>query len=307
MMGKRTTTSLVRASVLAAAISAALLSCATIVEKTSGIAVASGLMTPEQAASSAKLAKAVDRTFEDITPEQEYYIGRSVGAQVLSTARPYNNAAASRYINLLGQSLALFSTRPETFGGYHFLVLDSDAINAFAAPGGLVFMTRGMLRLCSTEHEVAAVLAHEIAHVQHQHGLKAIKADRLTAVFEVIGTEAAKNLSPGRLKEVTAEFANSVTDVTGSLINSGYSQGTEFEADKGAVVILQNAGYNPAALVSMLAAMKTRLKPGAPDFAKTHPDPEVRIERIRRQIGTLAPVVESPQSRERRTRALSGI
>jgi len=207
----------------------------------------------------------------------------------------------------LGQSLALFSTRPETFGGYHFLVLDSDAINAFAAPGGLVFMTRGMLRLCSTEHEVAAVLAHEIAHVQHQHGLKAIKADRLTAVFEVIGTEAAKNLSPGRLKEVTAEFANSVTDVTGSLINSGYSQGTEFEADKGAVVILQNAGYNPAALVSMLAAMKTRLKPGAPDFAKTHPDPEVRIERIRRQIGTLAPVVESPQSRERRTRALSGI
>ncbi|NLJ46741.1 MAG: M48 family metalloprotease [Treponema sp.] len=306
-MRNRTYGSCLRTLALAAAASTALASCASIVEKTSGFAVASGLMTQDQAASSAKLAQAVDKTFEDITPEQEYYIGRSVGAQVLSTSRPYSNAAASRYVNLLGQSLALFSTRPETFGGYHFQVLDSDAINAFAAPGGHIFVTRGMLRLCSTEHELAAVLAHEIAHVQFQHGLKAIKASRLSSVFTIIGTEAAKNLSPGKLQEVTAQFADSITDITSSLINSGYSQATEFEADKGAVAILQNAGYNPAALVSMLAAMKTRLKPGAPDFAKTHPEPETRIDRIRRQLGTLAPVVESPQSRERRTRALAGV
>ncbi len=306
-MRNRTYGSRLRTLALAAAASTVLASCASIVEKTSGFAVASGLMTQEQAASSAKLAQAVDKTFEDITPEQEYYIGRSVGAQVLSTSRPYSNAAASRYVNLLGQSLALFSTRPETFGGYHFQVLDSDAINAFAAPGGHIFVTRGMLRLCSTEHELAAVLAHEIAHVQFQHGLKAIKASRLSSVFTIIGTEAAKNLSPGKLQEVTAQFADSITDITSSLINSGYSQATEFEADKGAVAILQNAGYNPAALVSMLAAMKTRLKPGAPDFAKTHPDPETRIDRVRRQLGTLAPVVESPQSRERRTRALAGV
>jgi predicted Zn-dependent protease len=306
-MRNGTNGSRLRTLALAASVSAALVSCASIVEKTSGFAVASGLMTQEQAASSAKLAQAVDKTFEDITPEQEYFIGRSVGAQVLTTARPYNNAVASRYVNQLGQALALFSTRPETFGGYHFQVLDSDSINAFAAPGGLIFVTRGMLRLCSTEHEIAAVLAHEIAHVQHQHGLKAIKASRLSSVFTIIGTEAAKNLSPGKLQEVTAQFADSITDITSSLINSGYSQATEFEADKSAVAILQNAGYNPAALVSMLAAMKTRLKPGAPDFAKTHPDPETRIDRVRRQLGTLSPVVESPQSRDRRTRALAGV
>lgn len=296
-----------RAIVPAVLVSISMISCVSIAEAGSGIAAATGVITTEQASSITKVAGAVEKTFEDITPEQEYYIGRSVGAQVLTTARPYDNAAASRYLNLLGQSLALFSTRPETFGGYHFLVLDSDSINAFAAPGGLVFVTRGMLRLCSTEHEVAAVLAHEIAHVQYQHGLKAIKTDRLTSALATIGTEAAKTLGPAELKEVTAQFEGSISDITRTLVNSGYSRETEYEADKGALAILQNAGYNPAALVSMLAAMKTRLKPGAPDFAKTHPDPELRIDRIRRQLGTLAPVVESPQARDRRTRALAGI
>lgn len=292
---------------LCAVCAASVLSCVSIAEAGSGIAAASGVITTDQAASITKVAGAVEKTFEDITPEQEYYIGRSVGAQILTGARPYDNAAASRYVNLLGQSLALFSTRPETFGGYHFMILDDLSINAFAAPGGLVFVTRGMLRLCSTEHEVAAVLAHEIAHVQHQHGLKAIKTDRLTSALATIGTEAAKTLGPAELKEVTAQFEGSISDITRTLVNSGYSRDTEYEADKGALAILRNAGYNPAALVSLLAAMKTRLKPGAADFAKTHPDPQLRIDRIRRQLGTLQPVVETPQSRERRTRALAGI
>ncbi len=296
-----------RALALSAAFAASVLSCVSIAEAGSGIAAASGVITTDQAASITKVAGAVEKTFEDITPEQEYYIGRSVGAQVLTTARPYDNAAASRYVNLLGQSLALFSTRPETFGGYHFLVLESDAINAFAAPGGLVFVTRGMLRLCSTEHEVAAVLAHEIAHVQFQHGLKAIKTDRLTSALATIGTEAAKTLGPAELKEVTAQFEGSISDITRTLVNSGYSRDTEYEADKGALAILRSAGYNPAALLSMLTVMKTRLKPGAPDFAKTHPDPQLRIDRIQRQLGTLTPVVENPQAKARRTRALAGI
>lgn len=296
-----------KGTVLAAVLSVSILSCVSLAEAGSGIAAATGVITTEQAASITKVAGAVEKTFEDITPEQEYYIGRSVGAQVLTTARPYINAAASKYVNLLGQSLSLFSTRPETFGGYHVLILDSDSINAFAAPGGLIFVTRGMLRLCSTEHEIAAVLAHEIAHVQYQHGLKAIKTDRLTSALATIGTEAAKTLGPAELKEVTAQFEGSISDITRTLVNSGYSRDTEYEADKGALAILQNAGYNPSALVSMLAAMKTRLKPGAPDFAKTHPDPDLRIERVRRQLGTLQPVVESPQVRERRLRALSGI
>ncbi len=76
---------------------------------------------------------------------------------------------------MLGQSLVIFSDRPETFGGYHFLLLDSNEINAFAAPGGLILVTRGMLQCCANEDELAAVLAHEIAHVEKKHGLTAIK------------------------------------------------------------------------------------------------------------------------------------
>ena len=292
---------------LLSAVLAVSLSCSTIAQVGSSIAASAGVITEEQAGSINKVAVAVEKTFEDITPEQEYYIGRSVGANVLSVARPYNNAAATRYVNLLGQTLALFSTKPETFGGYHFMILDSDAINAFAAPGGLVFVTRGMLRLCANEHELAAVLAHEIAHVQYQHGLKAIKTDRLTSALAVIGTEAAKTLGPAELKDLTTQFEGSITDITKTMINSGYSRDTEVEADKGAVAILRRSGYNPSALVSMLGNMRARLKPGALDFAKTHPDPEYRIGLIRKLVGTPVPVVEKPASRERRLRALSGI
>jgi beta-barrel assembly-enhancing protease len=80
---------------------------------------------------------------------------------------------------------------PETFGGYHFLILDSDEINAFAAPGGLIFVTRGMLRCCDSEDAVAAVLAHEVGHVQHQHGIQTIRKPALTSAFTILAAEGA--------------------------------------------------------------------------------------------------------------------
>jgi len=281
-------------------------SCTSIAEAGSKMASEAGLINKSQVESIKKGAAAVDKTFEDITPEQEYYIGRAVGATILSGTKPWKNAAASRYLNLLGQTLAAFSEKPETFGGYHFLILDSADINAFAAPGGLIFVSRGMLRLCDTEAELAAVLAHEIAHVQFGHGLKAIKADRLTSAFGIIGSEAAKQLTDSQLKEVTGAFTGSVTDVTKTMVNSGYSQVTEFDADKGAVNIMLRAGYAPAGLVSMLERMKTHLKPGAADFAKTHPDPDDRIARIKKMKGTESPGTESPAAKARRVKAMTG-
>ncbi len=116
----------------------------------------------------------VTNSFKDITPEQEYYIGRTVGAMILQKYAPYNNTTANQYINVMGPMLAQASDRPETYGGYHFLIQDSDEVNALAAPGGFIFLTRGMLRCCPQEDAVAAVLAHEIGHVQSKHGLRAI-------------------------------------------------------------------------------------------------------------------------------------
>jgi len=241
-------------------------------------------------------AQAVAKSAEDITPEQEYYLGRAVAAKLLSGRKSYENQAAAKYINLLGRALSNCCERPETFGGYHFLILDSDEINAFAAPGGLILVTRGLLRCASSEEAVAAILAHEIGHVARQHGLKAIKKDRLTKAVIGVGTAAAQVLGPEELKEQTATFKDSVGDITSTLVNSGYSRDLELEADKAALENLRALGYDPAALADMLRVMQKKLKPGGLDFAKTHPDPKVRISAIEKQLKGKAPPQAKPEA-----------
>jgi beta-barrel assembly-enhancing protease len=286
---------------------ASLTACASMAQLGTSIAASTGAINAQQAASINRSAAAVEKSFEDITPEQEYYIGRAVGANVLRDYKPYDKEAAAKYLNFMLKALSQVSNRPETFGGYHVLILDSDQINAFAAPGGFIFVTRGMLRCCATESALAAVLAHEVAHVQFEHGLKAIKKDRLTSALTILGTETAKTLGAQELKDLTTAFEGSITDVTRTMVNSGYSRESEEEADGGAVDILTKAGYNPAGLVDMLQEMKKRLKPGGPDFAKTHPDPDYRIGVVRKKIGTVSPLKETDAMPKRFRAALDGI
>ena len=192
------------------------------------VAAATGAITPEQAESTKRVSTAVTKTFQDITPEQEYYIGRTVAATVLTQHKPLSAEKLNAYLNQVGQSLAQFSERPETFGGYHFLALDSAEINAFAAPGGLILVTRGLLDCCQTEDELAAVLAHEIGHVEKQHGLRAIRTGRLNSALTILAVEAGKNLAGEQLAEVTKAFDESINDITTTLMNSGYSRKLEY-------------------------------------------------------------------------------
>jgi len=256
-------------------------------------------MTEEQAESLGRASKAVAKTFVDITPEQEYYIGRAVGATILKTYKPYDDKKLNRYLNLLGQTLAQASDKPETYGGYHFLTLDTDEINAFAAPGGLIFISRGMLKLCRNEDDLAAVLAHEVGHVQNLHGLKAIESGRLTSALTILAAEGAKSLGGQELSELTDAFEGSIGDITSTMMNSGYARSAEHEADEAAVIIVKRVGYNPAGLIEMLKNMKTQLKPGAKDFASTHPDPNDRIADIKEMIGTVT-LISSPAARQKR-------
>ncbi|OQA27771.1 MAG: TPR repeat-containing protein YfgC precursor [Verrucomicrobia bacterium ADurb.Bin345] len=281
--------------------------CSTVAEIGTAVGQASGMMTPEQAESIKRSAAAVEKTFQDITPEQEYYIGRSVAATVLKAYKVYDNREAIEYINVLGQTLALASDMPETFGGYHFAILDSDEINAFAAPGGLIMISKGMIRCCTTEDALAAVLAHEVGHVENQHGLKAIRKGRLTSALTILALEGAKQLGGENLAEVTKAFEGSISDITSTLMNSGYSRKTEFEADRSAVIVMGRVGYNPEALVSMLHEMKKNLKPGGLDFAKTHPDPDVRIAELRKQLGEESRVQVVPSRQRRFEQAVGGI
>lgn len=264
-----------------------------------------GIITESQAESISKSSKAVARSFEDFTPEQEYYIGRTVGAVIINKYKPYDDERVNAYINLLGQTLAKASDMPETFNGYHFLILDSDEINALAAPGGLIFITRGMLRCCRDEDAVAAVLAHEIGHVQFKHGLQAIKKSRITSALVILGAEGAKTFGGEDLANLTATFEDSISDITSSLVNNGYSRKFERQADIAAVTILKRVGYDPNGLVDMLKVMEKKLKPGGPDFAKTHPSPESRIADIQKDIGKYAKVHE-PKVRQKRFLAALG-
>jgi predicted Zn-dependent protease len=269
------------------------------------IGQAAGAIDSSQANSIRKSGRAVARSFEDFTPEQEYYIGRTVGAMIMKQYRPYTDKTALIYINTLGQTLARFSDLPETFGGYHFLILDSDEINAFAAPGGLIFVTRGMLRCCRNEDAVAAVLAHEIGHVQEKHGLQAIKKSRITSALTIIGMESAKQLGGQELSDLTRIFEKSISDVTATLVNNGYSRSFEREADRSAITILQRVGYNPLALVDMLEVMEKRLEPGGPDFARTHPPPKSRISDIR-NMADITRQLQTPRTRQARFQAALG-
>lgn len=273
--------------------------CATVTQVATQIGEDSGALTPEQAGSIRRSASAVAKTFQDITPEQEYYIGRSVAATVLTTYAPNNDEVANHYLNVVGNILAGVSRKPETFGGYHFQILDSDEVNAFAAPGGLIMVSKGMLRCCKSEDALAAVLAHEIGHIQGSHGLRAIRKGRLTSALTILAAEGAKQFGSEDLAQLTEAFEGSVSDITSTLMNSGYARHLEKDADAAAVAILRGAGYDPRALADMLSEMKKHLKPGGADFAKTHPDPNVRIAEILAWVGT-SPAQPSPPVRQQR-------
>jgi len=228
----------------------------------------------------ARIGKAAFKSMEDFTPEQEHYIGRSVAAKLLNGYKPYNREDLNRYVNTLGQVLASCSDRPNTYSGYHFMVLDSEELNAFAMPGGLIFITKKLISICETEDELAAVLAHEIAHVQLKHGLKAIESSRWAGVGSLLVQEAAKSYSKKDLSKLVTSFDGMIDDVTQKLVNSGYSRSSEYEADKVAIIILKRCGYNPNALNKMLGHLKRHHKDGGVGFTKTHPHPKNRMEEV---------------------------
>jgi len=296
------------AAVLAAAVFTGCKTTEMLTQVGTTVGVATGKITPDQAASINKGASAVGKAFEQLTPEQEYYIGRSVAATILATYKPFDSEAATRYLNTLGKALALASDKPETFGGWHFLIMDTDEINAFAAPGGFILISRGMLRCCRNEDELAAVLAHEVGHVQLEHGLRAIKKSRWTSAFTILGAETAKNLGGQQLAELTTIFEGTISDVTSTMVNSGYARTLEREADAAAVTIMRRIGYNPTGLVNMLTEMGRRLEKDTRGFAKTHPAPQDRVKDINRELGAAAaPIAPDPVRQARFEKALAGI
>jgi predicted Zn-dependent protease len=250
------------------------------VDAATQVAVATGQMTPAQANLITKVGKILD----DMTPEQEYYLGRTVTATLLDGRKVLNNQTLTTYVNELGQTLAVFSERPNTFKGYHFLVLDSDEVNAFAAPGGFIMITRGMLSLCENEAELAAVLAHEIAHVELEHGIQAINKDKIRQAVGAGAKVAIESQADAELNSLVTALGGSVNDITRTLVQNGYAPKQEYHADESAINILSRAGYSPHALVNVLEKMHAKLGHHPGGFSKTHPPAEDRIKELKADL-----------------------
>ncbi len=272
---------------LAAAALLATTAC-SVIQEGAGVLSDQGKISKDDRDTIVKTSKAVRSTFAEITEEEEYYIGRSVSALILSKYKPYPNAALTSYLTTMGTAIAYSSDRPETFAGYRFCVLDTDEINAMAAPGGFIFVTRGILKRCRNEEQLAGVLAHEIGHVAAKHGLQSIKKSRLMDTFKLLGTEAAKRYGPQELAQLTDVFEGVLDDVVGSLVERGYDRKYEYEADLEAVRFAAKTGYDPKGLSAFLKTLTGGgAAGGAKGWFKTHPSAEDRLERVNSQIAGL--------------------
>jgi beta-barrel assembly-enhancing protease len=281
--------------------------CSQVSQLATQVAVDQGALSEDQAGSINRTVQAVERAWTDLTPEQEHYIGRAVAASLLAQYPPLDDAPANQYLNRLGQALALASERPETFGGYRFLLLDTDEINAFACPGGLILVTRGLLQCCESEDALAAVLAHEIGHVAGRHGLRAIKSSRLTSALTILASEGVRTFGSEDLAQLTADLEGSIADITQTLVRNGYSRDLEREADRAAVAILEEIGYNPRGLEAMLTVMQARWQPRGPGFMRTHPSPQDRLGEVRPLLGSAGPLQPPVPRQARFTAALAGV
>lgn len=252
----------------------------------SSILGSTGLVSGSQADALFKAGGKLAKSAEGLTEEQEYYLGRGVSATVFSKYRPVRNQQLLAYVNKVGNAVAAVSDRPETFGGYHVMVLDSSEINAVSAPGGFIFLTSGFLKVIPDEDALAAVLAHEVAHIALAHGVKAISESNLTDALLIVGKEAAASQGGAITSQLTSTFGDSITDVTNTLLTKGYGRSQEYDADKYAAALLKRAGYNSTALVSMLQVLQREsANKAAGGWFSTHPDPKKREREVADEVG----------------------
>ena len=207
----------------------------------------------------------------DVDEEKEREIGTNVAAYLLGAAPLVDNAPLQEYINRVGQWVASQTERPDL--EWRFGVLDTSNVNAFAAPGGYVFITKGLFLLMNNEAELAGVLAHEIGHVLRRHHLEAIKKKAQAGLLGDVLSMAAGDHS-GAMAQLAL--------VGTSLYASGLDKADEYQADEIGIVLSQRSGYDAYGLLSVLATLGD-IKPEAESMAlmnATHPSIADRLARL---------------------------
>jgi len=209
---------------------------------------------------------------EDIQAEVEF--GQSVAARVLGQIPLHNDDLLSNYVNLVGLALVQQGNRPEI--DFHFAVLDADFINAYSAPGGYVFITRGALFAMQDEAELAAVLAHEIGHITErhivkEHNIRGRDTSALSTVSNIIG---------GAQDSARVAARQAADKAIEMLFTTGPKHEDELAADETALLLLANTGYDPLSLHRFLSRMSTLGTDSQSASKVSHPPASERIKHL---------------------------
>lgn len=212
--------------------------------------------------------------FQETSEQDEIRIGRQLAGNLLGAAPLVKDDALQGYVNRVGRWVASQSERPNL--KWHFGVIDTDSINAFALPGGYVFITRGLLRVLGTEAELASVLGHEIGHVTMKHHLKIFQQSKtMDFASSLLGQQVDRGgLQGAAIQTMLGKGAEALA--------RGLDKDAEYEADRLGVVLATRAGYDPYAMAGVLQKL-ARANPREASLAllfKTHPLPQDRLEKL---------------------------
>ena len=183
-------------------------------------------------------------------PRYEYLVGYRVAARLLGNSKPLPfDSAVAKYVDQVGQTIALGSSFPYPYRGFYFVVLDNPNVNAFATPGGFVFVTTGMIKFLRNEDELAAILGHEVGHVELHHGMRAIQEGEQNKAVGGLLQDLASDTSVGKdLGQVLGPLSDEVY----KSVANGYSSDLEAEADARSAEICAKLGYDPSAMLGVL-------------------------------------------------------
>jgi beta-barrel assembly-enhancing protease len=228
-----------------------------------------------------------EKQYVAVTPEQEIALGLEAAPEMIQQFGGVSqDAQAAAAVAEVGRRIVQQSIAARSEYEYHFTLLgDRQTINAFALPGGPIFITEALLARLTTEGQLAGVLAHEVGHVIGRHSAERIAKQQLTQGLTgalVLSTYDPDN--PG--SRGTAQMAMLV----GSMINLKYGREDELESDRFGVRLMTEAGYDPRALIGVMEILGSgREGGGSPEFLSTHPDPGNRAERIQEAIAAEFP------------------
>jgi beta-barrel assembly-enhancing protease len=233
--------------------------------------------TTQKVTDTAKEAAKVAKGITGIGPEEERLIGESVAVEIIGKyGGVLRDEAITRRINLVGQALAYYSTRPALT--WRFAVLDSPSINGFSAPGGFVFITRGLYeKVQSSDDALAAVLAHEIAHITERHALSIIARSEFIAGTSTLAVKHSRDAAI--VQSELRQFDTGIADLMKTILENGFDPKTELSADKVGRSLAVTVGYAPGALRHVLVQLQQAKSDPKVTFS-THPPLADRIKNL---------------------------